>query len=79
MLMSNDSNNQPIITETDNNNIRTSVLTFDNVDKADEGSYTCTAVNNIENVLNTPFEGSVELLVQGKVINQLLTSHARIC
>ena len=53
------------INETDSGNFRTSVLYFTNVSKFDQSYYTCMASNGIQNVLNTPTDGSIALVVQG--------------
>ena len=60
------------ITEIDSNNTRTSVLNFTSVLSTDATVYTCTAVNDITNVLNTPTSGIVTLVVQGKYPNTLV-------
>ena len=44
----------------------TSTLTICNLDKADKLSYTCLAVNNITNVVDTPETATANLIVQGK-------------
>ena len=54
-----------IINQTDSGDTRTSVLHFNHTVKADESNYTCVAVNNITNIINTPESGTVNLIVQG--------------
>ena len=46
-------------------NSATSVLTLYDPDDVDESNYTCTGVNNVTNVLNTPEYDTGELYVQG--------------
>lgn len=61
-----DSTNEGItIVQSDDGNIRTSLLTFSNVSKMAEGEYVCSGQNFIENVLNTPLNGSLRLIIQG--------------
>ena len=45
-----------------------SILIFNNVSKFDEGVYTCIGSNGIDNVLGTPTNGSISLLVQGMIV-----------
>ncbi len=54
------------ITQEDNIHNRTSTLFFSETLKTDESSYTCVAVNNITNVIDTPENATVDLIVQGK-------------
>ena len=53
------------ITETDSDNTRTSVLTFSSIVKLNESNYTCTAVNNVTNVINAVDQGTSSITVQG--------------
>ena len=46
-------------------NIRRSVLTFLNGLKTDESIYTCIGSNNIVNVIGSPEQDNISLLVQG--------------
>ena len=57
--------NRITITETDHTHIRVSVLNFTSTVKFDESMYTCMAVNNISNVLDTPETNAVFLRIQG--------------
>ena len=43
-----------------------SVLVFHSGYKTDESVYTCIGSNNITNIINSPEEDNVTLLVQGK-------------
>ncbi|XP_019853400.1 PREDICTED: hemicentin-1-like [Amphimedon queenslandica] len=52
------------ITETDSGNTRTSVLTFNSIVKLNESNYTCTAVNNVTNVINALDQGTSSITVQ---------------
>ena len=60
------------ITETDSIHMRTSVLHFSSTLKSDESSYTCVAVNNITNVIETPENATVDLIIQGMQLNYML-------
>ena len=53
------------ISQTDSGNTRTSILTFNGILKEDESNYTCTAVNNVTNVINVPENGGSITIVQG--------------
>lgn len=53
------------ITETDSGNTRTSVLTFNSIIKLNESNYTCTAVNNVTNVISALDQGTSSITVQG--------------
>lgn len=53
------------IVESDNGNVRTSLLTLNSTSKMAEGVYTCSGQNFIQNVLNTPLNRTVQLIVQG--------------
>lgn len=53
------------ITETDVDNTHTSVLTFLSIVKANESNYTCTAVNNVTNIINSVNVATSSLTVQG--------------
>ena len=53
------------ITQEDGIHNRTSTLFFSNTLKSDESSYTCVAVNNISNVIGTPENRTVDLIIQG--------------
>ena len=55
------------ITEEDGIHNRTSTLFFSSTLKSDESSYTCVAVNNITNVIDTPENETVDLIVQGEL------------
>ena len=57
------------ITQTDSIHMRTSVLHFSSTLKSDESSYTCVAVNNITNVIETPENATVDLIIQGVQLN----------
>ena len=57
---------EPTIDKSVNNNVVTSLLMFDNITKVDEATYTCFAQNDIRNVLNTPNNASVGVIVQGE-------------
>ncbi len=57
---------EPTIDESVGNNVITSLLMFDNITKVDEATYTCVAQNDIRNVLNTPYNASVGVIVQGE-------------
>ena len=46
--------------------ITTSNLSIVNVQKQHESNYTCVAINNVTNLLNTPENGTISLTVQGK-------------
>ena len=46
-------------------NTFTSVLTFLNIVKVNESNYTCTAVNNVTNAINTTEQATSSLTVQG--------------
>ena len=54
-----------VINQTDSGDTRTSVLHFNDTVKADESNYTCVAVNNITNVINTSENDTVNLIIQG--------------
>ena len=54
-----------VINQTDSGDTRTSVLHFNDTLKLDESNYTCVAVNNITNVINTPENDTVNLIIQG--------------
>ena len=60
--------NRITITETDYTHVRVSVLNFTSTVKSDESVYTCMAVNNISNVLDTPEATAVMLRIQGTYI-----------
>lgn len=53
------------IQQTTTSNLTTSVLTITNPMNPDESNYTCSATNNIQNVLDTPEQATGELYVQG--------------
>lgn len=59
--------NAPLVNihETDSGNVRTSVLTFSSIVKANESNYTCTAVNNVTNAIDTVEFATSSLIVQG--------------
>ena len=61
-----DQSNRITITEIDSLHMRTSILNITSTIKQDESSYTCIAVNNITNVLNSPENESINLVIQGK-------------
>ena len=42
-----------------------SVLVFNNGLKTDESVYTCTGINNITNIIQSPEQDNITLLVQG--------------
>ena len=50
-----------------------SILTFLNATKTDESSYTCVGSNGVTNLIKTPENDTIELVVQGEclVINAL--------
>ena len=54
-----------IMEESLGNNTFMSVLTFLNIVKANESNYTCTAVNNVTNIIGAVDEGTSSLIVQG--------------
>ena len=54
------------ITQSDSGNTRTSILSFNGILKEDESNYTCTAVNNVTNVIDTVEDGGCIIIVQGK-------------
>ena len=54
------------VNQMDSGNIRTSELVFLNIVKADESNYTCTAVNNVTNIIGVPEEATGSIVVQGK-------------
>ena len=56
---------QTQIDDTTTSSSRTSVLTLYQPTDIQESNYTCNAVNNITNVLNTPESATGELFVQG--------------
>ena len=51
--------------------ITTSNLTIVNVLKHDETNYTCVAVNNVTNLLDSPENATSSLTVQGMLPNEL--------
>lgn len=53
------------ITQEDGFHNRTSTLFFMETLKSDESTYTCVAVNNITNVIGTPENATVNLIIQG--------------
>lgn len=53
------------ITEIDVENTHTSVLTFLSIVKANESNYTCSAVNNVTNIINSIDMATSSLTVQG--------------
>ena len=55
------------ITQSDSGNTRTSILSFNGILKEDESNYTCTAVNNVTNVIGALRRGSSILKIQGAV------------
>lgn len=55
------------ISQDDGIHNRTSTLFFTNTLKSDESTYTCIAINNITNVINTPENATVNLIIQGTV------------
>ena len=55
------------ITQSDSGNTRTSILTFNGILKEDESNYTCTAVNNVTNVIGAVENGGCIITVQGEV------------
>ena len=57
------------IEQMDSGNTRTSVLTFSSIVKANESNYTCSAVNNVTNIISTADTGTSSLTVQGKHLN----------
>ena len=59
------SDGRVFINQTDNGDTRTSVLHFNSTVKPDESNYTCVAVNNITNVISTPENDTVNLIIQG--------------
>ena len=61
------SSGRVFINQTDSGNTRTSVLHFNDTVKPDESNYTCVAVNNITNVVSTPENDTVNLIIQGEV------------
>ena len=50
---------------TDGNNI-TTTLTIVSTERTDMGGYICSAMNGIENLIESPESDTVELFVQGK-------------
>ena len=54
------------ITEIDSIHMRTSILNFTSTIKMDESPYECIAVNNITNVINTPENQTIDLVIQGR-------------
>lgn len=56
------------ISETGSGNIRTSVLTFHSIVKANESNYTCMAVNNVTNIINTVEQATSSITVQGMLV-----------
>ena len=65
------SNGRVFINQTDSGDTRTSVLHFNPTVKPDESQYTCIAVNNITNVIFTPENDTVNLIIQGKWCNMI--------
>ena len=49
-------------------NLTTSVLTLSSPMDPDESNYTCSATNNVQNVLDTPEQATGTLYVQGSII-----------
>ena len=45
-----------------------SVLVFRNGLKTDESVYTCIGINNITNIIQSPEQDNITLLVQGNVV-----------
>ena len=45
-----------------------SVLVFNNGLKTDESVYTCIGINNITNIIQSPEQDNITLLVQGNVM-----------
>ena len=60
------------ITQSDSGNTRTSILSFNGILKEDESSYTCTAVNNVTNVIDAIEEVSGQITVQGLMLTEVV-------
>ena len=58
------------ITQSDSGNTRTSILSFNGILKDDESNYTCTAVNNVTNVIGAVEQGGSTVTVQGNLLYQ---------
>lgn len=66
------SDGRVFINQTDSGDTRTSVLHFNSTVKPDESNYTCVAVNNITNVISTPENDTVNLIIQGMTLAHIL-------
>ena len=49
-----------------------SVLVFNNGLKTDESVYTCIGINNITNIIQSPEQDNITLLVQGNVMTIMM-------
>lgn len=60
-----------VITEIDSpsTNVRTSILNITSSVLSDESSYTCIASNNITNIIKSPENGTIDLVIQGIIMN----------
>lgn len=64
-----------IMEESLGNNTYSSVLSFLSIVKANESNYTCTAVNNVTNIIDAVESGNSSLTVQGTFHKLLLINH----
>jgi hypothetical protein len=62
------------LTTIDSIHVRTSILNFTATNKSDESEYTCIAVNDITNVIDTPENQTINLIIQVPAAVRLVTS-----